>query len=178
MCASVLFRHLPTQAMHTTFVGLQKAQPRTQIDSLGGLIHADSNCLWMEAVFDWCDMSLFIGVLLSCVLFFQMPLCALAACASLRPYAEPSGPPSWHKEAVPEQPQAVPQQGDDCPMCTFLARTDFSSEIPAAAGALSLLQPAGERRLPQEWKNPRYRQSPLRDLPQPRLNVLYSTFLL
>ena len=126
-------------------------------------------------------MSLFVGVLLSCVLLFQMPLCALAACVSLRPYAEPSGPTSpasCHKEAVPEQPQAVPQQADDCPTCIFLARTDFSSEIPAAAGALPLLQPTGEKRLPQEWKNPSYAQSPLRDLPKPRLNALYSTFLL
>ena len=165
-------------AMHTTFVGLQKARLGTQIDSLGGLLHTDSSCLWMQTVFDWFDMSLFIRALLSGVLLFQMPLCALAACASSRPDAEPSGPPACHKEAVPEQPQAVPQQAADCPACIFLARTDFSSEIPAAAVALPLLQPAGERRLPQEWKNPSTLPSPVRDLPQPRLNVLYSIFLL
>ncbi len=164
--------------MHTTFVGLQKARPRTQIDSLGGLIHTDCSCLQVEAVFDWCDMRLFIGVLLSCVLLFQMPLCALASCVSFRLYADPSGPPACHKEAVPEQPQAVPQQADDCPTCIFLAQTDFSGEIPASAVVLPLLQPAGERRLPQEWKNLSYLPYPLRDLPQPRLNVLYSTFLL
>ena len=165
-------------AMHTTFVGLQKARPQTQIDSPEGLIHTDCRCLSMAVVFDRFDMSLFIGALLSCVLLFQMPLCALAACASFRPDAEPSGRPSCHKEAVPEQPAAVPQQAAVCPTCIFLARTDFFSEIPAAAVALPLLQPAGERRVPQEWKNLSYAQSPLRDLPQPRLNVLYSTFLL
>ncbi len=165
-------------AMHTTFVGLQKAQLGTQIDSLGGLLHTDDNRLSMAAVFDRCGMRLFIGALLSCVLLFQMPLCALAACASFRPEAEPSGPPACHKEAVPEQPQAVPQQAADCPTCIFLARANFSSELSAAAVALPLLQPAGERRPPQEWKNPIYPQSPLRDLPKPRLNVLYSIFLL
>lgn len=88
--------------MHTTFVRLQKAQHRIQIDSLRALIHTDDSHLSMAVVLDQWGMSLFMGVLLSCVLFFQMPLCALAAWVSFRPYAELSGSSSCHKEAVPQ----------------------------------------------------------------------------
>ena len=157
--------------MHTTFVRLQKAQHRIQIDSLRGPIHTDDSHLSMAVVFDQWGMSLFVGVLLSCVLLFQLPLCGLATCASFRPYPEPSGPPSCHEEAVP-------QQADDCPTCILLAQIDFSGEIPASTASLPFLQFAWDRRVPEQWKNPGILPYPLRDFAQPRLNVQYSTFLL